>query len=681
MLAVVLLLMGVVLAALEWMGWPMARVPLANTLSTQLGRPVTLDAPFALRLVGRIRLEVAHVVVPQPAWFKPPSGQTGKPMLDARDLVLSVPYSTLWAAWRGHPMPQWRVSELSASRLEALLMRDGEGRANWRMSPDGRATQQAAAQPDGMPRVDRLVVREGQLQLDDAVLDLNLKVNATTQEGGRAGAGAAGLAVDGQGRYRKQPFEISLHASGVLPLLSEGRASVAVPVRIRADTGGAALAFDGVSHDVLSLRQLDGRLTLKGRSLAAVGDAVGVTLPTTARFNLDGQLRKDGELWALDVRRLSVGRSELAGRFRFDRRRAVPLLEGELGGRLLALADLAPAIGAPTEPAQRRRAPGEPVLPQREFDVPSLRAMDAKVRIDVREVQLGALFAEPLSPLKGVLTLQGGVLRIDDLLAQAAGGRVSGDVRLDGRQSTLRWHADLDWSGIDLARWLNQPEPPSPGARKGDGKPPMRKASADKGDGLLAAPALRGRLGGRATVDGTGRSTAALLGSLQGQGAMWISEGRISRLLVEAMSLHVAEALGLVVRGDEVLPMHCAAMQFKAREGIVRPDVAIVDTPAATILASGAVSLATERLALRIDSRPRQMSLLSLRTPVDIGGTFADPDVGLHPDPLGWKVLAAAALSAVAPLAALIPLVDPAQPTDGGCREALQHLGVRAPKR
>lgn len=127
--------------------------------------------------------------------------------------------------------------------------------------------------------------------------------------------------------------------------------------------------------------------------------------------------------------------------------------------------------------------------------------------------------------------------------------------------------------------------------------------------------------------------------------------------------------------------MHCAAMQFKAREGIVRPDVAIVDTPAATILASGAVSLATERLALRIDSRPRQMSLLSLRTPVDIGGTFADPAVGLHPDPLGWKVLAAAALSAVAPLAALIPLVDPAQPTDGGCREALQHLGVRAPKR
>jgi len=70
--------------------------------------------------------------------------------------------------------------------------------------------------------------------------------------------------------------------------------------------------------------------------------------------------------------------------------------------------------------------------------------------------------------------------------------------------------------------------------------------------------------------------------------------------------------------------------------------------------------------------------LLSLRTPVDIGGTFADPAIGLHPDPLGWKVVAAAALGAVAPLAALIPLIDPAQPADGGCQQALRQLGRRA---
>lgn len=683
-LAGMLMLVTALVGVLEWRGWPMLREPLARTLSQQLKRPVTLDGAFAVRFLGSIRLRVGHLVVAQPGWTADQA-----PMVDARDIVLAVPYRTVWRLWRGDGTAVPEVTTLTASSLDARLQRQADGRANWFFTEDGQRTapKQASAAA-GMPRVGHLAVAQGRIRLDDAVQALQLDARVKTDEGARRAQNQApvrGLEVAGEGRYRDQPFEIGLHASGVLPLLAEGRATEAVPVRIRADTGGAAMSFEGVSHDVLSLRQLDGRLMLKGRSLAAVGDAVGVTLPTTARFQLNGRLRKDGELWSLDVGRLHVGRSELTGQFRFDRRQPIPRLDGQLGGRLLALADLAPAIGVPAEPTARRRDPGQPVLPQRAFDIPSLRAMNARVRIDIREAQLGALFAEPLAPLRGELVLEGGVLQIKDVVAQAAGGRVAGAVRLDGRQEALRWDADVNWSGIDLARWLNQPEPAAPVARRkgadkgGRQAPPGRGATSQSGGpGLLAAPALRGRLAGQAKVQGEGRSTAALLGSLSGKGATWIEDGRISRLLVEAMSLHVAEALGLVFTGDEVLPMHCAAMQFTARDGILRPDLALVDTPAATILASGAVSLATERLALRIDSRPRTFSLLSLRTPVDIGGTFADPAIGLHPDPLGWKVVAAAALGAVAPLAALIPLIDPAQPADGGCQQALRQLGRRA---
>lgn len=664
--AVLALIAG--LGVLEWQGWPMLRAPLARALSEQLQRPVTLDGDFAVRFLGRIHLRAGHLVVPQPAWL----ANAGS-LLDARDIELIVPYRTVWRLWRGSREAAPEITRLTASKLDARLLRQADGRANWHLTPDG---QPAARQDDSaatrMPRVDHLSVAQGRVQVDDGVQKLQLDARVSTEEGAQQGqnrTGARGLSVTGGGRYRGQPFEVGLQSSGLLPLLSEGHETVAVPVRIRADTGGAAMTFEGVSHDVLSLRQLDGQLMLKGRSLAAVGDAVGVTLPTTARFELTGRLRKDGELWALDVGRLHVGRSELTGQFRFDRRQPVPRLDGQLGGKLLALADLAPAIGLPAEAPPRRRARGDTVLPQRAFDVPSLRAMNARVRIDIKEARLGALFAEPLAPLKGELILEGGVLQIRDVVAQAAGGRVAGDVKLDGRQNALLWDADLTWSGIDLARWLNQPDPRAPVSSGGQ--------KAKDGQGLLATPALRGRLAGRAKVHGEGRSTAALLGSLSGQGSTWIEEGRISRLLVEAMSLHVAEALGLVFTGDQVLPMHCAAMQFTARDGILRPDVALVDTPAATILASGAVSLATERLALRIDSRPRKFSLVSLRTPVDIGGTFADPNVGLHPDPLGWKVVAAAALSAVAPLAALIPLIDPAQPAHDGCQQALRQLGAR----
>jgi len=86
------------------------------------------------------------------------------------------------------------------------------------------------------------------------------------------------------------------------------------------------------------------------------------------------------------------------------RARKVPLLSGELSGERLVLVDLAPAFGAPRR-ARATRPAASKVLPEREFDVPSLHAMDADVKVNVRRAELGRLFAQPLEPLQGDLSL------------------------------------------------------------------------------------------------------------------------------------------------------------------------------------------------------------------------------------------------------------------------------------
>ncbi len=74
--------------------------------------------------------------------------------------------------------------------------------------------------------------------------------------------------------------------------------------------------------------------------------------------------------------------------------RKVPLLAGRLGGSRLLLADLGPAVGAPApgsgdaaKEAPPRRAAR--VIPDKKFDLPSLRAMDANVLIDIGTVRFG----------------------------------------------------------------------------------------------------------------------------------------------------------------------------------------------------------------------------------------------------------------------------------------------------
>ena len=371
---------------------------------------------------------------------------------------------------------------------------------------------------------------------------------------------------------------------------------------------------------------------------------------------------------------LQLGASRLNGTFSFDRRPPVPLLKGELSGSNLALADLAPAFGAPAPGAPENPAlPAGSVIPQREFDVPSLRAMDAQVALRLQQASLGALFAQPLQPLNADLTLKSGVLTIGNVLARTAGGSLGGSVKLDGNGKTLLWDTRLNWSGIKLEYWLNMPKDPK-------STPPVDpKATAKAGETKRSY--VSGELEGKADLKGQGNSTAQLLGSLDGHATTWVKGGRVSRLIVEAISLHLPEAIGLWLTGDEQQPMQCAAARVLARNGQLIPEVAIVDTPSSTILASGSVSLAKEELDLTLVSHPKTMSPLSLRTPIDVQGKFADPDISLHPNPLGPKVLGAVALGAIAaPLAALVPLIDvDKQDEQGGCGRALQILQRKPP--
>jgi len=282
------------------------------------------------------------------------------------------------------------------------------------------------------------------------------------------------------------------------------------------------------------------------------------------------------------------------------------------------------------------------VLPDRPFDLPSLRAMDANVLIDIATVDLNTRYLAPLQPLRGHLQLVGGVLSLRQLDARAAQGQLQGDVVLDGRGSPALWTADLRWDGVRLERWI-------------------RQTRAD------AAPAyVSGRLSGRATLAGQGRSTAEILAGLKGQVRSELRDGSVSHLAIEVAGLDLAQGLGVFIKGDDALPVHCAAADLVAERGVLRTRVLVLDTTDSTVWVEGSVALAAETIDLRAIVSPKDRSPLALRTPLRVRGSFADPQVSLEKGSLGAKVAAALMLSLVNPLAALIPLTDPGSAEEAG---------------
>jgi uncharacterized protein involved in outer membrane biogenesis len=159
-------------------------------------------------------------------------------------------------------------------------------------------------------------------------------------------------------------------------------------------------------------------------------------------------------------------------------------------------------------------------------------------------------------------------------------------------------------------------------------------------------------------VAGQGKSTAAILGSLHGGVRMFLLNGSISHLAVEAAGLDLAQGLGVLIKGDDALPIQCTVADLAAEQGVLRPRVLVLDTRDSTLWVDGSLSLATEAMDMRVVVTPKDFSPLALRTPVHLRGTFAQPSVSLEKGKLGAKLGAAALLSLLNPVAALIPLVD-----------------------
>lgn len=666
-LGLALLVLAGVVAVCEWRGWPFLREPLQRTISERLDREVRVGPAFRLHLVGPLRVRTDLLQLGPPRWA--PQGE-GERFFEAREVYLELPWSTVWnVAVSKKPQPL-RISALEVGSFDATLWRRDDGRANWEF----RLPKKQASQPAMLPEFGRLLVRNGRLTLDDAPTGLKLRADAQTSEGLAAG-GEAGLNIRGDGHYKEGEFDFAMHSKGVLPLVTPEGAGLPVPITLQGRTSQGRLKFDGQARDILHLQALAGSFQVSGSSLGKVAAPFHITLPTTAPFEAEGRLGKNGDVWKAEFARFEVGSSRLAGEFSFDRRPQVPLLSGVLRGSRLDLKDLGPAFGAPSGGAPNPPRPQGRFFPDKAFNIPSLQQMNADVRVDLRLADLHTSLLEPLSPLQGRILLRDGMLKIDQLVARTSGGEIHGLLGLDGRNvQQPRWSGDLRVSGVQLAQWLK--------LHDGQAKPDNAAARGEK-------PATRyvsGRLGGHFRFTGTGRSVADMVGSLDGSLAAWVNDGAISHLALEAAGLDLAQAIGVVVKGDDALPMQCAVTQFTARDGVLHTDVALLDSRDTTLIVNGDVSLAKEQLALTAQAYPKDFSPAALRAPIHVEGPFRQPHVRLEKKPIAVKAAAAAALGTlVTPLAALIPLVDPGKKAPMGCQQAMERLrggvrGVEPPK-
>lgn len=546
-------------------------------------------------------------------------------------------------------MPLFRkrisIDEITLDGLEVALAVNERGQNNWddlAAEPDSGGAPDSGPDPFRDKRVAGLNIRNSRVEYRDRQSGAHFRLEGFSLQTGALGDGrpvplelgagvedvaagrrtdidlAATATVDLEAeRYRLDDFELSLEPEDGPPVI------VSAP-RLDVDLASQTLELASFSAEAAGLRtdgalsgqqivddpRFDGSLATGTFSPAELMEKLGFDVPATSdpevlqRARLTSDFSGGGTRFALTGFTMELDDSRLTGEFsvgNFDR----PAIEFALAVDSIDL--------------DRYLAPAEADAGQEEVAVPQQELRGFSVRGTLQAGTLRMAGMEFSDAQLGV-TVRDGRLRLNPLSAGFYGGRYEGDVSLDGSGAEPALTLDEKIDGITFQRLV-----------------------AD----LVESEALSGTAKGHAKLSGRGRTSGQLLGSLQGDLGLTLTEGALEGVNIwyeirRGMALYK----GLPPPDPEPDRTVFSRLNLDAgvREGIVTTRELIGELPFLTVRGNGAVDLGRSEVDLglvaEVSNRPELQQdplgseLRGRSLPFRVSGPLDDPSVKVD-----WEAL------------------------------------------
>lgn len=515
--------------------------------------------------------------------------------------------------------------------------------ANWQFGDE--EDKKTDDDMDDGPDIRRLDLRNAVVTYYDEPKRIDIRFTGRT-EGEQVIAG-------GEGTYLGQPFKLNMTAGALL----DAREDAPYPVDLTLAVGHTLLHATGTVRNPSDFEALNAMLRLKGADAAELFPLLGIALPPTPPYDVKGKLRYDDDVWSFSDFSGTMGKSDLSGSVKWDTSDDRPKLTAEFVSQKLDLVDLGPLIGlAPAEPESeeqeryaRERDESPYAIPDVPLDISRLKAMDADV------TYRGQQIISPLLPLDDFLlkvTLDNSLLRIDPVQFGTADGDVIAHLTVNAREEPAQIESDFRFSRLSLARLTEGVESALPMAQESEGI-----------------------IGGTAKLSGQGISLKQMLSTANGNVGIGMEGGLISNLLLEIIGLDIAQGIGFLLSGDEVVPIRCIIGDFAVENGVMQARTLVIDTEDTNVQGSGTINLQNEEMNLHLVPRPKDATIATLRTPLRIEGTLKQPDFILEKGGLLAKGAGVAGLSVLlTPLAGWLALMETGLGKDSNCTGLIRQM-------
>jgi uncharacterized protein involved in outer membrane biogenesis len=624
--SVVLLLAVAVAVFIAVFDWNWFRGPVGRYASLRTGREVRLEGnlkvkPFSWTPQATVdRLTIGH-----PRWMK--TGHTA----EVQRLTVRVKLVPLM-------MGRVELPLVDLDHPNFDLLRDAQGRANWKLDAKSK-------RPTRLPPINNFIIRDGHIRFVDE--KKHLTVIGTVQSSESTVTQGEGFRLTGKGTVNTNPFTLKVTGG---PLINVHRNQ---PYRFDAEihAGATHATAKGAIPKPFDFGRVDADVTLAGDDLARLYDLTGASLPNTPPYRLSGRFERRGEVYNFPSFRGRVGDSDLGGSVKADNSHDRPMITADLVSRSLDFDDMATIFGGPPSVgrgetaspeqvamAHKLRAEGR-ILPEATLDTRRLRAADADVKFRATAVRAGRL---PLRQVGFHLTLDHALLNVDDMAFDFPRGRITGNVRLNGRGAVPVTDLDLRLSRIGLEYLV----------------PPVR-----------GSVPLAGALSGRAKLHGVGNSVRKAAASSNGSVAVVVPQGQIREAFAELMGINVAPGLfQLLSKDQDKTNLRCAVGQFDVSGGVARARRIVIDTKPVLVEGQGQVSFVNETIDVRLKGKNKKVRILHVMAPIRVTGRLNHVQVKPELIKAAPQVGIAAILGAVvSPLAAILPFIDPGLAKDANC--------------
>jgi len=149
--------------------------------------------------------------------------------------------------------------------------------------------------------------------------------------------------------------------------------------------------------------------------------------------------------------------------------------------------------------------------------------------------------------------------------------------------------------------------------------------------GIDALDGVTGQFDGEMSLRAAGKKTPDVLGSTDGRLVLFLEDGVMPDRLATRIAGDVFTAMFADFDDDDTIPIHCALVDFSVEQGLARSQQMIMDTDAFNLYGRGEIRLSEQNLDIELEPRAKDFSLVSMRLPMRIHGTFGnvrfDPDV------------------------------------------------------